>query len=74
MSRPFERVLAGKKGSKWDSLKHDFPGIPAEQITMAMAYEKARINFIKTLSQALSDSDKHYQIALFSKVYWKIDE
>lgn len=72
-TRPFDRDQADK-GSKWDLLKRHFPGIPAEQITRAMIYEKARKKFIKTLSRALSESDRSYQVALFSNIYWKVDE
>jgi hypothetical protein len=57
-----------------DRIKMIFPGIPQEQIERAKKYKMTRIQFVKTLSPALSESDRLFQISLFSREYWKIDE
>lgn len=70
----FKKREPGPSRDNLDRSREVFPGIPQEQIERAKKYRMARIKFVKTLSAALSESDRRFQIALFSREFWKIDE
>lgn len=69
-----KRIETGIPRDRLDMVKKMFPGIPQEQIDRARQYKIARKNFLKTLSRALSESDRRHQTALFSHQWWKVDE
>lgn len=70
----FKKREPGSSKDNLDKIKERFPGIPQEQIERAKQYRTARAKFVKTLSPALSESDRLFQIGQFSHRWWKIDE
>jgi hypothetical protein len=74
ISPHFKKREPGPSRDNLDRIKDMFPGIPIEQIERAKQYREARKKFVKTLSPALSASDRQYQIAQFSHRWWKVEE